>query len=184
MWLLNISKIPSTNFCLQVLRTKYGVYEVAPDSTSVTALMASVIHYAAQNQREQHRLLADADKIAKKFRMPEKRSWHIKIKAFADSNQWSNLRLLADSKKSPVGYKPFARAVIKGKQSVSEIIRYIDRVTFPEERYDLLCEAEQWKAALEEAAKMKDQRRILNVKSLCSDSEIQLLAEEMMGRIA
>lgn len=174
----------STNFCLQVLRTKYGVYEVAPDSTSVTALMASVIHYAAQNQREQHRLLADADKIAKKFRMPEKRSWHIKIKAFADSSQWSNLRILADSKKSPVGYKPFARAVIKGKQSVSEIMRYIDRVTFPEERYDLFCEAELWKAALEEAAKMKDQRRILNVKSLCSDGEIQLLAEQMMGRIA
>ncbi|CAB9505372.1 sorting-associated protein 16 homolog [Seminavis robusta] len=169
----------------EVLRTKYGVYEVAPDSTSVTALMASVIHYAALNQREQHRLLADADKIAKKFRIPEKRVWHIKIKAFADSKQWSNLRLLSDSKaKSPVGYKPFARVVIKGKQSVSEIMRYIDRVTFPEERYDLLCEAELWKPALEEAAKMRDARRILNVKSLCNDSEIQLLAEQYMGRIA
>ena len=65
--------------------------------------MASVIHYAAANQREQHRLLADADKIAKKFRIPEKRVWHIKVKAFADSKQWSNLRLLADSKKSPIG---------------------------------------------------------------------------------
>ena len=49
----------------QVLRTKYGVYEVAPESSSITALMANVIHYAAVNQREQHRLLADADKIAK-----------------------------------------------------------------------------------------------------------------------
>ena len=50
---------------VQILRTKYGVYEVAPESSSITALMASVIHYAAVNQREQHRLLADADKIAK-----------------------------------------------------------------------------------------------------------------------
>lgn len=145
--------------------------------------MANVIHYAAVSQRDQHRLLADADKIAKKFRMPEKRAWHIKVKAFADSKQWSNLRLLADSKKSPIGYKPFARAVIKGKQNVSEIMRYINRVT-PEEKYDLLCEAELWKEALEEATKLKDPRRILNVKSLCNDTDIQLLADQMMGRIA
>lgn len=167
-----------------ILRTKYGVYEVAPDSSSVTVLMASVIHYAAINQREQHRLLADADKIAKKNRIPEKRVWHIKVKAFADSKQWSNLRLLADSKKSPIGYKPFARAVIKGKQSTTEIARYCDRVQIPEEKYDLLCEAEMWKPALDEATKMRDPRRILNVKTLCNDSDVQLMADQALGRIA
>ena len=169
----------------KVLRTKYGAYEVAPESSSVTATMASVIHFAAVNQREQHRLLADADKIAKKFRTPEKRLWHIKVKAFADSKQWSNLRILADSKnKSPIGYKPFARAVIRGKQNVNEIRRYIDRVQIPEERYDLFCEADMWRPALEEAVKLKDPRRILNVKTLCNDAEIQLLSDQMMGRIA
>lgn len=150
----------------------------------MTVLMASVIHYAATNQREQHRLLADADKIAKKFRIPEKRAWHIKVKAFADSKQWSNLRLLADSKKSPIGYKPFARAAIKGKQTTTEIARYVDRVAIPEEKYDLLCQAEMWKPALEEATKLRDPRRILNVKSLCQQSDIQLLADQMLGRIA
>jgi len=167
------------------LRTKYGVYEVAPESSSITATIASVITYAAVLQREQHRLLADADKLGKKYRIPEKRFWHIKVKAFADSKQWSNLRILADSKsKSPIGYKPFARAVIKGKQNVNEIMRYVDRVVIPEERYDLLCEAELWKPALEEAVKMKDPRRIINVKTLCNNSDIQLLADQMMGRIA
>lgn len=63
-------------------------------------------------------------------------------------------------------------------------MRYIDRVMAPEEKYDLLCEAELWKPALEEATKLKDPRRILNVKSLCNDSDIQLLADQMMGRIA
>lgn len=158
---------------------------MAPESSSVTATMASVIHYAGVNQREQHRLLADADKIAKKFRIPEKRLWHIKVKAFADSKQWSNLRILADSKsKSPIGYKPFARAVIRGKQNVNEVRRYVDRVQLPEERYDLYCEAELWKPAIDEAAKMKDARRIRNVKTLCHDQDIQLLADQMMGRIA
>jgi hypothetical protein len=168
-----------------VLRTKYGAHEVAPESSSVTATLTSVLHFAAVNVREQHRLLADADKIGKKFRIPEKRLWYIKVKAFADSEQWSNLRILADSKtKPPIGYKPFARAAIKGKQSVSEILKYIDKIPVPEERYDLFCEAALWKNALEEASRMKDGRRILNVKTLCNSPEMQLLADQTLARIA
>lgn len=168
----------------EVLRTKYGSFEVAPETSSVTATMTSVIHFAAVNQREQHRLLADADKIAKKFRIPEKRLWHIKVKAFADSKQWSQLRILADSKKSPIGFKHFARAAIKGKQTETEILRYIDRVQTAEEKYDLLCEAELYKLAIEEAVRLRDPRRIMNVKTLCNNTEIQLLADQMLGRIA
>jgi hypothetical protein len=167
-----------------VLRTKYGAYEVAPESSSVSATITSVINFAAVNVREQHRLLADADKIGKKFRVPDKRLWYIKVKAFADSEQWSNLRILADSKtKPPIGYKPFARAAIKGKQSVSEVLKYIDKIPVPEERYDLYCEAALWKKALEEASRLKDQRRILNVKTLCNSLEIQLLADQTLARI-
>jgi Vps16, C-terminal region len=115
----------------------------------------------------------------------EKRLWQIKVKAFADSDQWSNLRILGDSRsKPPIGYKPFARAAINGKQSSAEILRYIERVTVPEERYDLFCEASQWKKALEEAAKMKDARRIINVKSLCNSSELALQADQILGRLA
>jgi hypothetical protein len=168
-----------------VLRTKYGAHEVAPESSSVTATITSVLNFAAVNVREQHRLLSDADKIGKKFRIPEKRLWYIKVKAFADSEQWSNLRILSDSKtKPPIGYKPFARAAIKGKQSVSEILKYIDKIPVPEERYDLFCEAALWKKALEEASRLKDGRRILNVKSLCNSPEIQLLADQTLARIA
>ena len=169
----------------KVLRTKYGSVDVAPHSTSITDTIVSVIRFAAVNRREQHRLLVDADKIAKKFRVPEKRLWQIKVKAFAESEQWTNMRLLAESKaKPPIGYKPFARAAIKGKLGVTDVMRYIEKVTVPEERYDLFCEASLWKRALEEAAKMRDTRRIANVKSLCNSSEVQLLADEMMGRLA
>ena len=167
------------------MRTKYGSADVAPGGTSVTGTIASVIRFAATNVREQHRLLADADKLAKKFRVPEKRLWHIKVKAFADSDQWSNLRLLAESKaKSPIGYKPFARAAIRGKRNADEIQKYIDRIPNSEDKYDLLCEAAMWKKALSEAVKLRDPRRIINVKSLCNSNEIQLLADEMMGKIA
>lgn len=169
----------------EVLRTKYGSFEAAPVTSSVTQTIAALLHFAGTHTREQHRLMADAEKIAKKFRVQEKRLWHIKVKAFADSQQWSNLRLLADSKaKSPIGYKAFARAAIRGKQNADEVMRYINRITVPEEKYDLLCEASLWKDALEEAFRMKDGRRILNVKSLCNSPDLQLMADQLLGRLA
>lgn len=169
----------------EVLRNMYGSNDVAPESTSVTSTIASVLKFAAVQQREQHRLLSDADKLAKKFRVPEKRLWHVKVNAFADSAQWSNLRLLSDSRaKPPIGLKPFVRAVIRGGQPTSEITRYLERLPTPEERYDMYCEANLWKQALEEATKLCDGQRILNVKTLCSSSEIQLLADQALGRLA
>jgi hypothetical protein len=44
----------------EVLRTKYGAAEVAPESSSVTATINSILRYAAMNEREQNRLLTDA----------------------------------------------------------------------------------------------------------------------------
>jgi hypothetical protein len=168
----------------EVLRSKYGTPEVAPEGSSVTGLVVAVIHYAARNKREAHRLLADADKLAKKFRVPERRFWHIKVKAFADSEQWANLRTLADSKtKPPIGFKPFARAAIKGDQGNSEIMRYIERVGSPEERYDLFCEARMWKRAVDEAVKLRDGRRIANVRSICNNAAVQGICDNALARL-
>jgi vacuolar protein sorting-associated protein 16 len=145
----------------------------------------AVLHYAAVNEREKHRLLTDADKIAKKFRVSEKMLWYAKVKAFSETGQWENLRLLSDSKaKPPIGFKPFARAAIKGEQSVTEIMRYIERVALPEERYGLFCEAGLWKRALEEAAKLRDERRIVDVKTRCNNSEVQMKADQILAKLA
>jgi vacuolar protein sorting-associated protein 16 len=169
----------------EVIRTKYGAYEAAPESSSVTSTIAAMLQFGAIHVREQHRLLSDADKLAKKYRIPERRLWYIKVKAFQDSGQWSNLRILADSRKTPpIGFKPFARAAIRGKQNVTEILRYLDRIAVPEERYDLYCEASLWKNALEEAIRMRDGRRVLNVKTLCNSQELQLECDQAMGRLA
>lgn len=144
----------------------------------------SLIRYAASNKREAHRLLADVDKLGKKFRIPERRLWHIKVKAFAENEDWANLRSLADTKaKSPIGFKAFARAAIRGKQGVAEITRYIERVATPEERYDLYCEAELWERALNEAVKIWDTQRVTNVRSLCNSEEIQALCDKALSRL-
>ena len=169
----------------EVLRTKYGSVDVAPSGSSLTDTMVAVMRHAATNKRESHRLLADVDKLAKKFRVPEKRLWHIKVKALAGSEQWPQLRVLGDSKaKPPIGFKPFAMAAITGKQPVTEIMRYIERVTSPEERYDLFCEATLWKRALDEAGKLRDPRRVSNVRSSCNSAEVQRLADELLNRLS
>lgn len=168
----------------ELLRTKHSSRNVCPETSSIMETISAVIKFAATNPREQHRLLSDADKLAKKYRVPEKRYWHMKVIAFADSNQWSNIRLMADAKKSPIGFKPFAMAAIKGKQSVTEIQKYIDRVQAPEERYTLYCEASIWKKALDEARRLSDPRRVQNVRTLCNSQEIQAMADELLGRMA
>ena len=169
----------------EVLRTKYGANEVAPESSSVMATITSILRYAATNEREQNRLLTDAEKVAKKFRVSEKMYWHTKVRVFAETGQWMNLKQLADSKaKPPIGFKPFARAAIQGGRNTSEILKYIERITVPEERFSLFCEAGIWKRALEEAFKLKDESRIMDVKSRCGSPELQMQADQMLGRLA
>jgi len=144
------------------------------------------LKYASTNEglREQHRLLQDADKLARRFRIPDKRFWHIKVKAFSDSNQWSNLKSLGDSRKSPIGYAPFARAAIRGKQPENEIKHYLRKISVQEERYDLLCEAGMWREALDIATELKDPRRLLNVKSLCNNEALQIEVDQRLGSLA
>lgn len=52
-------------------------------------------------------------KIVKRFRVPEKALWHLRIHCCAAAKEWGLLARLAAEKKSPVGYKPFARACIE-----------------------------------------------------------------------
>jgi len=168
-----------------VLRTKYSASEVAPESSSVMSTIYSILCYASKNERDKNRLLSDADKVAKMFRVPEKMLWHTKVKAFSETGQWKNLLHLANSRtKSPIGFKPFARAAIKGRQPASDMLRYIERVSVPEERFSLYGEGGMWKKALEEAVKMKDRRRIIDVKARCNNPEIQLHAEQVLGTLA
>lgn len=110
--------------------------------------------------------------------MPEKRLWHVKVRAFAGSGQWGNLRSLAESKnKSPIGFRFFALAVIRGKQGVAEIVRYVEKVGSEEERYDLFCEAKLWKRAVDEAKQMRDIHKVMHVRSICNSPEIQQICD-------
>jgi len=163
------------------LRRSYGS-EIIPPTSSVTTTIFSVICFASKNMRETHKLLQEAEKLAKRFKVPDKRLWHVKVRAFAASGQWGNLRTLSESRSKPaIAFKYFATAAIQGKQSVGEILRYIDKVTDSDERYDLFCEAKQWKRAVQEAKKVGDVRKVLHVRSVVNDKDIQRICDDFLG---
>jgi hypothetical protein len=57
-------------------------------------------------------------------------------------------------------------------------------VAVPEEKFGLFCEAGLWKRALEEAIRLRDERKIIDVKARCNSSELQLLADQMLAKLA
>jgi hypothetical protein len=52
-------------------------------------------------------------KVVKRFKVSEKSLWYTKIHCYSKRMDWAMLQRLAQEKKSPVGYKPFARACIE-----------------------------------------------------------------------
>jgi len=161
------------------LRRSYGSMEVAPPSSSVTSTIMSILKYGAVDPRSAHRLHADADRLAKIYKVPEKRQWHVKVRALSESGQWAVLRNFADLRaKPPIGIKPFALAAIKGGQGQAEVMHYIDRMTDGEGRYELFCEAGMWKKALEESVRLNDGRKIAHVRSMCNSPDIQRLCDK------
>lgn len=160
------------------MRREYGP-DVTAKTSSVSNTIYNVLCYAAVKLRDAKRLLNESEKLAKSFKVPDKRFWHIKIRAFAATDQWEYLRNLADSKaKPPISFKYFALAVIQKGLELSEIMYYIRKVSDGGERYDLFCEAKLWKNAFEEAKKLDDARRIMHIRSVCNIAEIHRLCDE------
>jgi hypothetical protein len=56
---------------------------------------------------------AEVSRVVKKFKVSEKSLWYLKIHCYSARGHWDLLLRLAQEKKSPVGYKPFARACIE-----------------------------------------------------------------------
>jgi Vps16, C-terminal region./Vps16, N-terminal region. len=166
------------------LRRAFGP-DVTTKTSSVTDTIFNVLCYAAVKLRDSNKLIAESEKLAKKFKVPEKRLWHTKIRAFAATDQWKNMRQLAESRtKIPISFKYFALEAIKHKQDVSEVLWYIQRVTDGEERYDLFCEAKLWKRALDEAKRLEDTHRVMHIKSVCNSTEIQQMCDNFLHSYA
>lgn len=89
---------------------------VALVDLSVSETMHNLVALAAAHPTEKANLLGEALKVSRQFKVPDKRFWHVKVRALAASHQWDDLRKFANEKKSPIGYKPFAERCIEQRQ--------------------------------------------------------------------
>lgn len=70
---------------------------------SVSETLHNLTVLASTHPKEKANLLGELGKIQKQFKVPDKRFWHVKVRALAMSHQWDELRRFANEKKSPIG---------------------------------------------------------------------------------
>jgi hypothetical protein len=134
--------------------------------TNMTLLSLEFVNDAAMWERE-------TQKLAKKFKVSDKHLWYIRIHCYSSTGHWGHLSKLAAEKKSPVGYKPFAKACMKYGQPNSETEIYIEKITEQEDKFDMLCEVESWRAAVEVARQLRDGDRLKAVLHRCKDDHLK-----------
>ena len=125
----------------------------------------------------------EAVKLVKKFKVSEKSLWHIKIATYGRMSAWAHLSRLANERKSPVGYAPFARVCIKCKQPASEIERYIDKIGSLEEKFDLFVDMKDWRKAADCARTLRDGERLTAIYNQCRDPTLQRQVKDLLTKL-
>ena len=75
-------------------RTYPGVVPQGCSSVSVT--LSSMITYVANDSSSANSLFREVDVLAKKYRVSDKRLWHLKVQSLAKSEQWRFLHNLGE----------------------------------------------------------------------------------------
>lgn len=73
----------------------------------------ALIYLGLEDAGEARWTETEIGRLVKKYKVSEKALWYTKIQCYSARGQWDLLLRLAQEKKSPVGYKPFARACIE-----------------------------------------------------------------------
>lgn len=106
-------------------------------------------------------------KIQDKFKVPEKRFWHIEVSTLAKCRSWQELAKRANNKKvPPIGFGPFVEACVEQKAFV-EAARYIVRLPEPHQQMEWLCHIGYWKEAVDVAAGEKDEQALQVIRVRC-----------------
>lgn len=124
---------------------------------------------------------ADAARLMKVFKVPEKRFWHLKVKALSSSHQWDALRVFANERKSPIGYGPFAAACIQQRVAPEVVASYIERIPSFEERFGFYMQIDMWSKAVECAVKLKDRQRLAHVRNVSKDPKVERLVDQLVA---
>jgi hypothetical protein len=150
---------------------------------NVTETIQELVMLAITEPADARWIEQEVSKMAKKFKVSDKAVWYIKIRCYSDTEQWPLLRALANEKKSPVGYRPFAMACQKAGRPESEVVEYAEKTTDLEERYDLLVTLKLWHGAYDVAVRLKDPFKLHEIGKACQDPALERAIQEKLAKL-
>jgi hypothetical protein len=126
---------------------------------------------------------SELQKLVKRFKVSDKTVYHLKIQCFCQRGDWAGLGRFAAERKPPVGFRPFAVSALKYGAPDSDIERYVDKVSVPEDKFELYMEMRAYQRAADVAFKLKDEDRLREVSRACNDNVLERQIGEMIGRL-
>jgi len=121
--------------------------------------------------------------LVRKFRVPDKRFYYLKIKAFVECERWDLLHRLANDRKPPIGYVPFARAMMKGSRPVEEVEGVVDRIEPTEDRYEFYITLHLFEKAARVGERVRSERMLNEVYRKCQDPSLRQMIDEMRNNM-
>ncbi|KAF8887599.1 vacuolar protein sorting-associated protein 16 [Infundibulicybe gibba] len=112
-----------------------------------------------------------ADKAKADFKVPEKRFWHVKLRALTETRDFESLDAFSKSKRSPIGYEIFVRHLVE-KGHVREAIPYVSRCD-PPKKADLYVECGEWRMAGKECKERNDKAKLEELRKRAPNTMIQ-----------
>nr|CCA23589.1 vacuolar protein sortingassociated protein putative [Albugo laibachii Nc14] len=146
--------------------------------TFVGLSVSATLKLLVKDSKHEAKLLNVASQFAKKFKIPEKRMYRVKIQALAETRQWDALQKFSQERKTPpCGFKAFAVVCLaQGDKNQAEA--YTARITAVDEKFETLIHLEMYQDALQVAIKQKDPEKLTNVRNLCGDPAICQQADQ------
>ncbi|XP_013928739.1 PREDICTED: vacuolar protein sorting-associated protein 16 homolog [Thamnophis sirtalis] len=109
------------------------------------------------------------------------RFWWLKISALAEQGAWEDLEKFSKSKKSPIGYLPFAEISMKyGNRS--EAKKYAARVT-PEQKVKAFLLVGEFSQAADAAVERKNEAEMMLILSKCTDATVAAKLEQAKAQL-
>jgi len=158
----------------QELACKMYEWDSKAVGDGVIGLVKAIVRQVALDPREATKIFAHADGVAKKFKLVEKRYQIAKCRALAECEQWSQMRLMMESKQGKAnigGTDVPAKAAIEFGAGKGEVERFIEAVVSKEERYGLFYSVNDWKNAAKVARAMGDTDRMMEVRGRCDEAD-------------
>lgn len=124
--------------------------------------------------------------IVKKFKISEKKLYHLKCKTLVEAKKFDELLQFAQSRKSPIGYMPFY-TYLKSRGHMDKASPYVNMIPglSYQEKKKLYVECRGFRDAIQLAGKEKDIPGLKEIYNIIppNEPELKALANETMSRI-